>query len=368
MLLTPNVCFRTMSSVPPNPFDMTNEPNTSNEPMEQTVVVEAKSSEVGSKRRRGVNWFDDVSTANIMAGGKRRPRRSAIAAQVRIQAVQAVEAEVAEEQEVFEGDPNTVWTEDLMNPEADVIPDDLSLESEAFPTFPDNYGDLGDEFQRRSKWQNLAIKRLQYPERFVEDIEKKSPEEVQVAIAKQILIAKARLKIYPDEWVNGAFPEEDVNIVNTESPTDPRHSAAVERLEKVRQWIHETRYGMQEMDVQELKLWEAAKSKTFTAIESGQIKDTATTANEKGQVKYTKDYFDFDSRCDFDEKLLVESKKEFGFDFKINWKCLVGLVHRSGVDGLWSEMTAMMNLVRMEICAKVDEYVVQKLKAGPKLE
>ena len=47
-----------------------------------------------------------------------------------------------------------------MNPEDDVIPDDLSLESEAYPTIlPDTYEDLGDEFRRRAKFHNLAIRR-----------------------------------------------------------------------------------------------------------------------------------------------------------------------------------------------------------------
>ena len=444
MLLIPNVCFRTMSSVPPNV------PTT---PVEETsnVTKGTKSTKSSKKKRnRGSHLFDDVGAQNIIK--EKRTRKSATTAKEKIQIVRELESE--DESVVFdskkaledfnaEGQPIEVIHEKLQITKFDdtrsyteiSVPDDVQ-----YPLIlPDEFSDLEAEWKRRCGIRQLAIRRLQAPELFVHGVSKKSPEELQVALAKQVVIAKQHLKIYSEEWVDEALGDPfDCGLVADEKTRDPEYPAALERLKAVRKHLYETRFGklsldeneaaeglMQlkssdmpfqvifkpqrsqlgnlvvdlpatfqtaksaepamdvgdDMNVQRPKAVSAEKEKTGTreqpraiSVEkkkvatSGQPKPVSIQKKKSETSGVDRGEIEVDSRCKFDAELLEEAKTEFGFDYKVDWSSLVHVVHRNGTEGLWSELTELVDLVRREIYAKVEKFVVKKLKAGPKLE
>ena len=438
MLLTPNVCFRTMSSVPPNV------PTT---PVEETANVTkgTKSTKSSKKKRnRGSHLFDDVGAQNIIK--EKRTRKSATTAKEKIQIVKDVEEDEAwwddkltppesieakgtpEKQKIAKFDDTKSYTELS-------LPDDFQ-----YPLIlPDEFSDLEEEWKRRCGVRQLAIRRLQAPELFVHGVSKKGPEELQIALAKQVVIAKQHLKIYSEEWVDEALGDPfDCGLIADEKTNDPEYPAALERLKAVRKRLYETRFGKLSLDedeaaeglmqlkssdttslvvfkpkrsqlgnlvvdlpatfqtaksaepavdvgnvgdVQQPKAVSAEKGKTGTREQPRAIsaeKKKVTTSEQPKPISVQKKKsetsgvdrgeIEVDSRCKFDAELLEEAKTEFGFDYKVDWNSLVHVVHRNGTEGLWSELTELVDLVRREIYAKVEKFVVKKLKAGPKLE
>ena len=405
MLLSPIIRFSTMSNVNRGPAAAA---ETEIGPVEETTaitknvpntpVLSKSSAKSNKKRSRGAHLYDEVGSQNILPG--KRTRKTAKEAKERIQIVKEVENEVEEKQqytekasEVFDDDLVVESTATFQRYDDEKSWGEISLEEDVLPMFlPDSCCDLAMEYQRRFLLRALEVKRLRKPELFIRNFRKMSKSEAKAALERQVLIAQQHLQLYSTEWVREVLSSEDDRMSLDLLPSsNPEHKAARVRLEAIRDLMSsERKYGdiaanvdVSGLEAPQIVLKPKAKASGNIVVDLEATMKTATMSpkavdissktvdrtKQRPEAKMEeRSDLDLDSRCDFDEELLAESKKEFSFVYKIDWRRLVEVVHRSGVDGLWSEMSSMMNLVRREICAKVDEYVVNKLNQGPDLQ